>query len=68
MIKNVLMFGNGSVACYDEKGQQVPEWRRSLLCDHLKAMADAKVITRDTIVKTPTLECGVERLIGPIPD
>jgi hypothetical protein len=50
MIQEIFFFPNGAIACTDTEGQQVVEWQTNLLCDHLRKMLDAGVITRDTVI------------------
>jgi hypothetical protein len=59
MIKTVFLFPNGNVACTDERGQQVPEWQTSMLCDRLRQMLDAGVVDSQTLIETAS---GVYRL------
>jgi hypothetical protein len=51
LIKSVMLFANGNVACFDENGQQVPKWQKSLLCDLLRDMQVAGVIDENTQIE-----------------
>lgn len=64
MIRHVMFFRNGNVACIDEQGNQVPEWQAGLISEHLWKMLKAKVITMDTVVSVAGRDQTVKEWIG----
>lgn len=50
MIQKVYLFPNTAVVCFDERGEQVPEWQAVLFCAHLRKLKDAGVLDAEAVI------------------